>query len=253
MELEVFQQGLLNPNFGPASVNRYFNVIRHFFRKCEEWKFIKENPTKNLKNLKAPKKKKRLWTRAEVKQFFTLAPDWLQDIAFFIYETGVRRGEAVSLVWSDFDFDRNVVRVVSIKGGIPVERFIPMTVSMREWFLQKKNKNPFLSKPDKNVFVDRTGKKLIPTNVSTGMNRVVRKMDGKGLGLHGMRHTILTELAQSNVSLEKVKQLAGHSSLKTTEQYLHINFEDTRSVLETLNEKRDVVRPFSKKLGSSGS
>jgi site-specific recombinase XerD len=57
-----------------------------------------------------------------------------------------------------------------------------------------------------------------------------------------MRHTLLTELVQSNVSLEKVRQIAGNSKLKTTEQYLHIKLDDTRSVLELSEERRKILR-----------
>lgn len=248
MELEAYQLKR-SRSFSASSVNRHFNVIRHFFRKCEDWDYIKEKPTRRLANLKAESNPRKLWTRDNVIQFFAAAPEWLQDVTFFIYETGVRRGEAISLLWKDVDFDKNAVRIKSIKGGIARERMIPMTNSMREWFLQKQNANPFLTKADKSVFLDENGEKIRDTFLSTAVHRVVKRIGLEGLGLHGMRHTILTELVQSDVSLEKVRQLAGHSNLKTTEKYLHLKIDDTRSMLETLNEKRDVVRPLKKKVG----
>lgn len=252
MDLEAYQLKR-SRIVSPSSVNRHFNVIRHFFRKCEDWNFIKEKPTRKLTNLKAESNPRKLWTRENVIQFFAKAPDWLQDVAFFIYETGVRRGEAVSLKWKDVDFDKNAVRIKSIKGGIARERMIPMTNSMRDWFLQKRNSNPFLAKAEKSVFLNEEGETIHPTFLSTAVHRVVKKLGLEGLGLHGMRHTILTELVQSDVSLEKVRQLAGHSNLKTTEKYLHLKIDDTRSMLETLNEKRDVIRPFQRKFGTGGS
>lgn len=246
MDLEAYQLKKRR-EFSAASVNRHFNVIRHFFRKCEDWSFIREKPTRRLSNLKSQSPPKRLWTREEVREFFSQAPEWLQDIVFFIYETGVRRGEAVHLIWKDVDFDKNAIRVKSIKGGIAKERLIPMTSSMREWFLQKKNSHPLLSKPNMRVFLDDLNLELKSTRVSTGVSRIVKRMGCEGLGLHGMRHTLLTELVQSDVSLEKVRQLAGHSNLRTTEQYLHLKLDDTRSVLETLEEKREILRPNFKR------
>ena len=77
--------------------------------------------------------------------------------------------------------------------------------------------------------------------MSTAVHRVVHKMGCDGLGLHGMRHTILTELVQSDVSLEKVRQLAGHSNLKTTEQYLHLKIEGSPSMTGAVRES---VRMF---------
>ena len=69
-----------------------------------------------------------------------------------------------------------------------------------------------------------------------------------GLGLHGMRQTLLTELVQSDVSLAKFRQIAGHSNLRTTEQDLHLKLDDTRAVLELSEERRKILRPsFNKK------
>lgn len=90
MDLEAYQFKK-SRKVSASSVNRHFNVIRHFFRKCEDWNFIKDKPTKRLVNLKAESNPRKLWTRENVIQFFAKAPEWLQDVAFFIYETGVRR------------------------------------------------------------------------------------------------------------------------------------------------------------------
>lgn len=246
LDLESFQANQ-RKIVSASSVNRYFNVIKHFFKKCEDWGYIKDMPTRRLENLKAAANPRKLWTREQIQEFFRLAPDWLKEIVYFIYQTGVRRGEAVSLKWKDVDFSQNAIRIGSIKGGIPRIRLIPMTTSMREWFLELKNRNPFLTKSDMQVFLGEHGEMINANYVSTNVYRVVKKMECEFLGMHGLRHTILTELVQSDVSLEKVRQLAGHSNLKTTEQYLHLKIEDTRSVLENLGEKRNFVRPIISK------
>ncbi len=251
MDLEAYQLKKRR-DFSAASVNRHFNVIKHFFRKCEDWNFIRSVPTRRLSNLKTESNPRRLWTKEDVVLFFQSSPEWLKDIVFFIYETGVRRGEAVNLLWKDVDLSRNAIRINSIKGGTSRDRSIPMTVSMHQWFLEMKNKKPFLSKPTNHVFLSEEGAPFNPTHVSTAVHRVVHRMGCDGLGLHGMRHTILTELAQSDVSLEKVRRLAGHSNLKTTEKYLHLKIEDTRSMLETLNVRRDGVRRVLGIVGTSG-
>lgn len=43
MDLEAYQLKKRR-EFSAASVNRHFNVIRHFFRKCEDWNLIKAIP-----------------------------------------------------------------------------------------------------------------------------------------------------------------------------------------------------------------
>jgi hypothetical protein len=79
------------------------------------------------------------------------------------------------------DFDKNAIQIKSIKGGVARARMIPMTVSMRTWFLQKKNSNPLLAKAGSKVFLDDDGFELPNTRVSTAVNRVVKRMKCEGL------------------------------------------------------------------------
>ena len=51
---------------------------------------------------------------------------------------------------------------------------------------------------------------------------------------HCLRHTAITNLIKAGVNINYVRQIAGHSDLKTTENYIHIGIEDLKNAVKML-------------------
>jgi site-specific recombinase XerD len=49
-----------------------------------------------------------------------------------------------------------------------------------------------------------------------------------GLTIHSLRHTYAENLRKKKVDLKVIKTLLGHSSLATTDRYLHVSSEDLK-------------------------
>jgi len=61
-------------------------------------------------------------------------------------------------------------------------------------------------------------------------------------GLHILRHTYCSRLALAGVPVLTIKELAGHSSLTTTERYMHlrqVNKDDAVILLERAGQRMD--------------
>lgn len=56
-----------------------------------------------------------------------------------------------------------------------------------------------------------------------------------GLTFHDLRHTFATRLVRAGVDLITVKDLLGHYSVRTTEQYTHSNKEQKLKAVELLS------------------
>ena len=63
------------------------------------------------------------------------------------------------------------------------------------------------------------------------------RLDGlrESLHFHCIRHTFLTQLARKVISIYHIKQIAGHSDIKTTEIYLHTVTDDLRNAVNKVN------------------
>lgn len=54
------------------------------------------------------------------------------------------------------------------------------------------------------------------------------------LSCHKLRHSFATMLLRNNVDIRVVKELLGHASIETTMIYTHINDEQKRSAMTTI-------------------
>ena len=81
------------------------------------------------------------------------------------------------------------------------------------------------------VFVSRGGKRL-----SREMLWVVVKKYVKRAGLHSkvsphtLRHSFATHLLAGGADLRTVQELLGHASIRTTQQYTHVDRDRLRSI-----------------------
>jgi integrase len=246
--LESFQLGLAK-GLNPATVNRKFNVIKNFFRKCVEWKYVRENPSANIKRLMEFPQKKHPLSSEQISKIIEEAPAWASSVIYLIAKTGIRRGEACSVKWEDVDFDHKAISVRSKKGGVSRVREIPMTDDVHHFLLTQWNerKNSFA----KNAFVF-TGPRGLPidrANLSKAVTQVGKRFCIENAGLHILRHTILTKLSEHDQSGSTLQKLAGHSSLVTTQRYIHHSTEALRESLQIHEGRTALIKP--KKISES--
>jgi integrase len=57
---------------------------------------------------------------------------------------------------------------------------------------------------------------------------------GKGYCIHTLRHTYATRLIQARVNIVLVQALLGHSSITTTQRYVHTDLSDLTSAVQNL-------------------
>lgn len=145
------------------------------------------------------------------------------------YSCGLRRNEGVHLHTDDIDFDKGLLHVR--KGKNYKERFVPFNKTNAAYLQQYiYDYRPRLAKDKKEsrLFVS-LGQR--PTSGGTLLNRLQRlqlltediRLQEKTVGLHTLRHSIATHLLQAGMSLEKIAQFLGHSSLESTQIYTHLS------------------------------
>ncbi len=149
----------------------------------------------------------------------------LRDRALFdfLYATGLRVGEAVSLRVRDVDPDRREVRVLG-KGN--KERVVPVPSQALESlraYLDAREQPGLLAEP---LFLNARGTAL----GDRGVRGILRKRL-LALGVprraspHTLRHSYATHLLDADVDLRSIPELLGHSRLSTTQRYTRVSPE----------------------------
>lgn len=144
------------------------------------------------------------------------------------YSCGLRRNEGVHLHLGDISFDQGILHVK--KGKNYKERFVPFNKTNAA-YLQTYiyDYRPVLVKDKREgaLFISVGGR---PTSGCTMLDRLHMlqqltedtPLQQKAVGLHTLRHSIATHLLQAGMSLEKIAQFLGHSSLESTQIYTHL-------------------------------
>lgn len=170
-----------------------------------------------------PKKEKQLplvLSEAEVQKMFDVCENLKHKVIFAIlYSCGLRVSELINLKWKHIDRSRMIINIIAAKGNkdrqvMLSEDLIPLLTNYcREYKLQKSE------------YV-LTGQNNAPQYSATSVLQVVKQLANKaGLNkrvyTHLIRHCAFTHMVEHGTDINLIQRLAGHSSVKTTNIYLH--------------------------------
>ncbi len=142
--------------------------------------------------------------------------------------TGLRRGELLALQWRDVDFagSKLIVRR-AVSGGEVADstksgraREVGLSAQAAGALDRVSQRGDFTERED-HVFVSRVGRRL---DGPAFYRRFVRARDAAGLRplhVHHLRHTFGSLLVAAGIDLATVQAAMGHSSITTTNRYLH--------------------------------
>ena len=207
-----------------SSVNREFHTLSAFFNKAVEWGWLSKSPVK-VKKLKELPNPYKVWTNEEIEMMIDCLPKWAANIFSFIAQTGCRPCEARSLKWKHVLFSHNLVKLESLKNA-GVERVFPVSDRLMD-FLSKLQDGQIKHAEDYVFSFD--GKPIAKDHLGNTVKKYREELElREGLSLYGLRHRYATVLATSDVNQDKIRQLMGHSSVKTTQRYVNMNVDDLR-------------------------
>jgi integrase/recombinase XerD len=214
----------------PSSVNVALRSVKAVFARAKEWGMIEENVLQRVKLVRVPQQSPQYLTRAEQLSLLASVDDAVLKLLFeFLFNTGLRIGEALALKWVDVDVSRKQISVVSSEGHVTKtrrNRVVPL------------NDNAMGALPERSgeyVFC-RQGR---PLNVSYASHRFKYYVRTAGLPesihLHSSRHSFASNLAEKNVDLYVIGKLLGHSSpALTTALYAHVSTSRLHDVVDLL-------------------
>jgi excisionase family DNA binding protein len=211
-----------------TTINREVACMRKILNKAVDWGYLAKSPMNGVRLFSEKDNlKERILSRDEEKRLLQACPRHLRSISLFALHTGMRRGEIFSLKWPHVDLGTKMIKVVMTKSGRT--RLVCVNDVLLEMLRELRKSSP----ADNYVFVNpKTGKPY--TDVKTSFSTACKRAGIKNLRFHDFRHTFASRLVENGTDLITVKELLGHSTVKTTERYTHSNQEQKRRAVDTL-------------------
>jgi integrase len=226
-DLEDFKSIRLN-EVSPATVNRSLSVLRHLFNLAKRWKkFYGDNPVSIVGMLEEHNQVERILSVEEQSRLLDSSIGYLRPIITTALNTGMRRGEILTLKWSDVDLDMNMITINQTNTKSKKQRKIPVSSRMRSLLLELKLQSGI----QEYVFTDIQGRAI--RTIRSAFQTACRKAGLDGLRFHDLRHTAATRMVESGANIVAISKILGHSDIKTTMRYAHPE-DSLKEALESL-------------------
>jgi integrase len=204
------------------------NFVRTILRAAHEAGELKDFPSLP-KLIKQGKKLPDTFTEAELITVYAGAKGWLRTAIWLGGRAGLRMGEVLALEARDVDLATSRLFVRHAMSGNEVlppksgdERVVPLFPELAE-VLRGAMKSKL---PRARVIINERGRTPKRTAVLARFKVLLVKLGVEPRSFHSLRHSFVTQLIRRGASVEAVRLLAGHSSLKVTERYVHATADD---------------------------
>lgn len=219
----------------PTTIHKRATAIRTFFHWAFKLKLIDHDVAAAIVPPKVGRRLPKALTPTEVQAVLaaTITARERAVVALFL-DSGLRLSEAANLEIGDLDLQRCVAHVRHGKGD--KERYVVFgedTRSALEAWLNIR----YASFGEASVFLGLQGK-LTPMGVYKLIKRVATRA-GVSLHPHMLRHTFATSYLDAGGSLVDLRDLMGHTDIKTTTIYVSV-------ALERLREKHKTLSPLTR-------
>ena len=210
-----------------ASVNRAMACLRHLFSKAVEWELIEQSPFSKGKSLilKENNQRLRFLTEDEVTKLLDECTGYIHDVVECALNTGMRRGEILSLKWGQIRNGFIYLRETKTKEP----RQIPINDDLDAMFKRIRKKQHLTSKY---VFLYE-GKPM--KGIKRAFKGALSRSDIEDFRFHDLRHTFASQVIMRGGTLKDVQELLGHKTMTMTLRYAHLTQEHKKKAVNLLN------------------
>jgi integrase len=223
----------LSLNHANATVNRYLASLSHAFTVAvREWQWCDDNPVRKVMKLREPRGRIRFLSAEErhrlLEECQASRNPHLYTVVILALATGARKGELISLRWSDIDLRRGLLTFHETKNG--ERRTVPL-VGYALDVLTQHAKVRRLDTPL--VFPNPTGGKFL--RFREAFDNAVARACIPDFRFHDLRQSADSYLDMSGASLAEIAEVLGHKTLTMVKRYAHLSEAHTRDVVEHMN------------------
>ncbi|MDD3363209.1 MAG: tyrosine-type recombinase/integrase [Hespellia sp.] len=242
----------LHKKFKQKTVKRKLASVKAFYNYLEEEEIIADSPFRKIKvkfkeNVQLP----RIIPKNEIEQLLNFMyrhmdadnekrrGQKLRDVAVVevFFATGARVYEISNLRWDCINLESGLMRIMG-KGG--KERYIQIGDQDIIYLLKEYYKeNEAAIKKQGYFFVNKRGSRFTEQSIRA-MVKKYTCLAGieRHITPHMFRHSFATYLIEEGVDVSCVQQILGHSSIKTTQIYIHIAVAVQTKILKEFHPRK---------------
>jgi len=198
-------------HYAPATINRSLGILKKALSLAWDLGLIPENYGMQVKRLPEHNERHVYLSIEQVQKLSDYASEPVAAAIWFALLTGCRRGEIVKLKREDIGAD--TITIQSGNTKTQKTRTIPIVSSLRPWL----------------EFFPLT---INVEGLKSGFRRARESAGMPWLHFHDLRHSCASILLASGADMLTISRILGHTSIKTTERYTHLQTHAQKVALE---------------------
>ncbi len=235
--IESFKAARRAEGYAPKTVNNYLAALGRALSIAEEWGELDRRP--KIRLLPVPPQAFDFLTLEESERLLRSMKDtFWRGVVLVAMRTGLRLGELLALDWSDVDLEGSLLTVrralVRRRLGPPKSnkiRHVPLSEDVKEALRAWPHRRGFVFGQDagrKHSDQDAMARVLKQACAAAGLRKV---------GWHVLRHTFASHLVATGAHLKVVQELLGHSDIRVTMRYSHLEPSRLKEFVDRLDRR----------------
>lgn len=220
-------------NNKPATCQRQYYTISSLCSFAHKTQLVNRNEAISVERIRVNKEEPKMITEEEVRVLEqAIDHPIVRCVVFFLFSTGLRISECLSLTVEDLNFETQEVQVLHGKGG--KQRTVPLSPTVVERMKEYLNTIRPMTDSDRLFATQKTGA-LSDVYVNRCLAKAVLELGWKKkVTCHVLRHSFASHLVKKGVHHVYIQQLLGHESLASTGIYTHVEEMDIKDQLQKL-------------------
>ena len=244
----------LHKKYKQKTVKRKIATLKAYYNYLEEEEIINDNPFRRIKvkfkeNVTLP----RIIPREEIEQLLNFMYNRLDEndnsvykyrlrdvvVVEMLFATGARVYEISNIREDSIDLNSGLIRIMG-KGG--KERYVQISNSsllalMKKYFVENRTE----IKESGYFFVNNRGNRYTEQSIRLMLKKYTKQAGiERNITPHMFRHSFATYLIEEGVDVSCVQQILGHSSIKTTQIYIHVAAKKQAEILREMHPRNNM-------------
>ena len=244
----------LHKKYKQKTVKRKIAMLKAYYNYLEEEEIINDNPFRRIKvkfkeNVTLP----RIIPREEIEQLLNFMYNRLDEndnsvykyrlrdvvVVEMLFATGARVYEISNIREDSIDLNSGLIRIMG-KGG--KERYVQIgSTSVLNILRKYYAENRAAIKKSGYFFVNGRGNRYTEQSIRLMLKKYTAQAGiERNITPHMFRHSFATYLIEEGVDISCVQRILGHSSIKTTQIYIHVAARKQAEILRDMHPRNNM-------------
>lgn len=246
-EIERFRDAEVRAGKGATTANFAVSILRAALNSARRKGLTLSNPAEAIDELQARAEEREVFTDEEISSLLKRADEeWRGMILTGLY-TGLRLNDAAHLEWRNVNFEQGTLGLTAKKTGEPIvialHGDLLAYLNGLERGIERAPLFPSLHGVDSgsagglsNAFARIMEKAKVTVTLGAEKKGKGRRFRSKGF--HSLRHTLVSRLANADVSPDVRKAIVGHADDAAHARYTHLAIETQRRAIAKLGSTK---------------